>query len=66
MSFRLFVEAVKVMPEEYVDDQTQTMGIGGNYLVAVNPNHPPIIYNPNDGVWYETGPVDESIGHAKH
>lgn len=48
---KLFLQALRVLPEEYIDDKTTTAVFGENTVVAANPRLQPITYNRNTEKW---------------
>ncbi len=48
---KLFYEALKKLPDEYIDDATQTVQLGKDMVVAVNAKLEPIAYSLKTGEW---------------
>ena len=51
MSKKLYLQAIRSLPEKWVDDKTRITIWMSNVVVAANPKFPPIKYS--GGVWNE-------------
>ena len=48
----LYLQAIRTLPEHLVNDSTQVTEFRG-FVVAANPHHPPMMYDPGIKLWSE-------------
>lgn len=55
---KLYLQAIRALPERFVDDQTQVMELTNpRVVVAANPSYLPIMYAPTGGRGHKWKPL---------
>lgn len=51
--FGFFLYALRSLPEQYIDDDTEALPVGSDRIIVTNPNHPPLTYTRQQGEWVQ-------------
>ena len=50
---KLYIQAIKKLPEEFVDEGTRITTFDDNIVYAANPKFVPIVFNRSENEWKE-------------
>ena len=60
---KVYFEAIRALPEDWIDDSVRVLGMAKEVIVAAHPEHPPMIYK--EGKWETIKWTDKSFEHMK-
>lgn len=62
---KLYYEALKLLPEEFIHDDTKACIMTKDLVVAVNPNFAPMAYRSEAGKWEPIEFDENAFGHME-
>lgn len=50
---KLYYEALRCLPERFIDDETRSTQCDEDAIIAANPKYPPMVYKRQTRKWIE-------------